>query len=228
MECVSRKRVHLFRINLNKCSNKFHLPSSNLQISHLSSSAKRRIAARNTRRRDITARSAQRFNHFILSLFFTFIAFSPWSQEKHGVHIGTAWNYQDFQLGLGYSYRPEHWRIEGQLETGVIRTFFQQRFFPRISVTGAYMLALNRGFTFGLGPTYAFSSLKVNAQTADRHQWHEMGLSIRGEVGKNQIRWALRSDFLGTAHRFRNQLTQQHESFWSLGIYIQASIIYCW
>ncbi|MFT5777821.1 MAG: hypothetical protein ACI837_000769 [Crocinitomicaceae bacterium] len=209
----------------------------------VNSSAKRKVAARNTRRKDIIAKSAQKFKLNVL--FFLIIISSnsstaqsvakeldPTSQLEEsptrGIELSIGINRLDYLLGIGYTNKiGRAFQLNSGLEVGLGRTFAQGRFNPRFSLGMDYLMLQRERIKLGPSIGYAYSYLQLNKSTHSYHHWHEVFCGYSLEIGKNW-RFTHRGMMTGMSERFKSQVTNKSEAFRNFGFYAKVGIKYCW
>lgn len=147
--------------------------------------------------------------------------------EKNQLGINFGMNRMDFFTGIHYARKIDQFQIYSSIDLGVNRTFFQKRLFPRISVGGSYLFVVKRNFSIGPQISYSYSTLKVNKNTTHFHQWNELYLGSRMEIG-DKIRFT-NVIFGGWMNeRYFNQLTNIKGGVNSMGFYFNLGISYVW
>ena len=103
--------------------------------------------------------------------------------DSISLSLKTGINRLDFFSGVELTYLKNRLTFLVAIETGVNRTFFQRRFFPRASV--------GFGFSFKkeyveLQPILVFSQsfLNLTGQPSSLHHWTEANVGYRFSVGK--------------------------------------------
>lgn len=99
----------------------------------------------------------------------------------------------DFFLGPELSFINKRLLFIGSVETGVNRTFFQQRVFPRVSIGFGYHYVVKE---LGLEPLIMISHsvLKLSDHQNSRHSWTESYLGYRLTIGGN---WKFVNEIMG-------------------------------
>lgn len=112
----------------------------------------------------------------IILIFLFLSIFKVSAQNERNSFVGASFQYNslDFFLAINYSSQIRKFEFNGGLGVGINRTFFQQRLFPMIGISGSYYF-LNRP-KFQLGPTIIFQSslLKVNSKTANLNYYNQL------------------------------------------------------
>jgi hypothetical protein len=120
-------------------------------------------------------------------VFFIGTTFLGRSQlSSNSIHCRVDITRLDFFTGVEYTKRLQNFYPYVAAECGINRTFFQQRFYPKVMLGSSYDLIKNEKIL--LGPTihYAYSALKINRSSSYFHQWHELTGGIRFEAG---LKW---------------------------------------
>ncbi len=123
--------------------------------------------------------------------FFLFLFLSVnvivWSNYKDSsiwcVSSSFSMTRMDFFTGIQVCKNIQHWSIGAGIETGVNRTFFQKRSFPKISIIGNYRLISKSSFRFYICGNYAFSLCKINQNSDSFHYWNEIYSGLGVEFG---------------------------------------------
>jgi hypothetical protein len=100
-------------------------------------------------------------------LFFSFLFFfsqTTFSQKKTDTFLTCRLSVgkKDFFTGLALGCKTETTVESLTFETGVIRSFFQYRFFPRIGVSSMWIVSKNQRFISGPLFQYHFSTVQIN------------------------------------------------------------------
>lgn len=110
-----------------------------------------------------------------------------WSNQKDSINWGVSSSFSmtrmDFFTGIQAYKNIHRWSIGAGIETGVNRTFFQNRVFPKISIIGNYQFISKTSFGFYTFGNYAFSLCKINQITDSFHYWNEIYGGIGVEFG---------------------------------------------
>jgi len=146
---------------------------------------------------------------------------------KNQLGINFGMTRMDFFTGINYRRKIDQFQVHSSVELGVNRTFFQKRLFPRISVGGSYLFFIKRNFSFGPQLSFSYSTLKVNKNTTHFHQWNELYLGSRLEIG-NKIRFTNVISGGWMNERYFNQLTNRKDGVNSMGFYFNLGISYVW
>jgi hypothetical protein len=158
--------------------------------------------------------------------FFNSVVLSQ-SEQKSTLTYALGMTRMDFFSGFEYGKQIYNWKPFASMEIGVNRTFFQKRFFPRLSVGSAYFFLNKEKLHLGPQLSYSFSILNVNKNTNHFHQWNEIYFGSRLEVGsKFRFTNVISGGWMN--ERFYNQLNNERDGVNSLGFYINFGISYAW
>ena len=122
----------------------------------------------------------------------------------------------DFFTGIQAYRNINHWSIGSGIETGVNRTFFQQRFFPKIAVFGIYKFVVKPSLSIYALGNYAFSFCKFNQMSDSFHYWNEIYGGIGVEFG-NRFRPFLNTSLGLLQESFRSLFDNEILKFNTLG-----------
>jgi hypothetical protein len=122
----------------------------------------------------------------------------------------------DFFTGIQAHKNIQHWSIGAGIETGVNRTFFQKRAFPKISIIGNYRFISKSSFGFYIFGNYAFSLCKINQNSDSFHYWNEIYCGIGIEFG-NRFRPFLNASTGLIQESFRSNFENKTLRFNTLG-----------
>jgi hypothetical protein len=177
------------------------------QTAQLVAVALKNRVAKNTKRKVFTVKSVPKCKvkscylwrmKASLCILFVFSSLLSFSQSVKRVELGYKWNDADFFAGLSYKpsfHFPKTSSLEKKpafepfvgLHVGVIRTFFQQRFFPAFSGGATYYLLQNKAVSIGPRVSADYMVLKYNAQTnAFMHRTHYT-LGYQVTLGKEAL-----------------------------------------
>jgi hypothetical protein len=101
----------------------------------------------------------------ILAFFFLFFfSQTPLSQKKADVFLAyrLSLGKKDFFTGLAVVCETDKTVEALALETGIIRTFFQSRFFPRLGASSMWIVIKNKRIIAGPLFQYHFSTVQLN------------------------------------------------------------------
>lgn len=106
-------------------------------------------------------------------LFLIVSSFNIVLSQKNFITSRLTANRIDYFHEFGYTRSVNNWEVGGGIGYGINRTVFQQRFFPRFNIQGAY--AVLKKNKFQLQPTFAlgFSVLKINKLSDKFTNWTE-------------------------------------------------------
>jgi hypothetical protein len=90
----------------------------------------------------------------------------------------------DFFTGFQGLKTINNWSLGLGLETGVNRTFFQQRFYPKIQLITNYTFVRKSWIRMFASGNYGFSFCKVNQLSNATHFWNEWYCGLGFEFGK--------------------------------------------
>lgn len=146
---------------------------------------------------------------------------------KNQIGIIGGMNRMDFLSGVHYSREINQFQVFSSAEVGINRTIFQKRIFPRLSIGSSYFLFQKRNIRIGPHLSYSYSFLKVNKNTTHFHQWNELYLGSRMEIG-DKIRFTNVISVGCMNERYFNQLTNRKAGVNSMGFYFNLGISYVW
>lgn len=216
------KYLSLFRFILNRCKKKLFQSFQVLSILIAHWYAKRKSVVKNTRRKDFIVKSVPKYK----VRFFVFITFlfSLSHLNAQSIEVSAGFNRLDYQVGVAYGHRWNHFHLTSKIETGVTSTFAQRRFFPRLSVSSSYFLLRKGLVDFGPEFVYAYSRQRLTTgKTA--HHWNELNLGYRLHVGRN-IKFVHSVNGGWINESFYSDIVGKRINFNSLGIYAQIGISY--
>ena len=183
---------------------------------------KKRSAAKSLRRKDYIVRNVQRSNvRLLVSIIFIFVTSLSNAQS---VELSAGFNRLDYQAGVGYGHRWNHFHLTSKLEFGVTSTFAQRTIMPRLSVGGSYFFVRKGLVDFGPELVYAYSRQKLTTQ-GTAHSWNEIYAGYRLQIGRNiKFVHSLNGGWINES--FFNAVFKKRVSFNSLGIYAQIGVSY--
>jgi hypothetical protein len=185
--------------------------------------AKKRSAVRSLRRKDYIVRNVQRSNvRLLISIIFIFVTSLANAQS---VELSAGFNRLDYQTGVGYGHRWNHFHLTSKLEFGVTSTFAQRRITPRISVGSSYFLVRKGLVDFGPEIVYAYSRQKLIIQGKTAHNWNEVYAGYRLQVGRN-VKFVHSVNGGWINESFYSSTLGKRVNFNSLGIYAQIGVSY--
>lgn len=169
------------------------------------------------------------FRQLFIILFFTFVNQNSIAQDslanQVGLHVGL--NRMDVFSGVCYSMRKEQLLFFVTAETGVNRTFIQNRIFPRIGIGTVYYLLSKTKIKLGPLISYNYSFLKVNNNSEHLHQWNEIYLGSKLEIG-TKLRFTNVISGGWMNERYYNQFTNKKSGVNSMGFYTSLGLAYVW
>lgn len=131
-----------------------------------------------------------RFRLVIRMIGVLYLIFSPtfiiFSQEKESVpRISTSFGVTRFDIfhSVGFSRNFKRFQPEIAFSYGINRTIFQQRLFPKMSISTTYNFVQKEKIEVGPIVYYAFSVLKLNASSSKRNYWNEFYGGIEWNYG---------------------------------------------
>ena len=156
----------------------------------------------------------------ILFLCFLTLNSSLWSCEKDSMCWGVSSSFSmtnlDFFVGFQALNVWDRWSFGLGLETGVNRTIFQQRFFPKVSVIGNFTFFRRPWVNIFISGNYALSVCKINQSTDSFHYWNEVYSGLGLEFGRRFRPFLCAST--GLLHEsFRNKVQNKLFGFNTLG-----------
>ena len=155
----------------------------------------------------------------ILFLFLS-LNFIVWSNHKDSTKWGVSSIFSmtrmDFFAGIQGVRNINHWSVGAGIETGVNRTFFQQRFYPKISLFGNYQFIIKSRFRFYALGSYALSFCKINNLNDSFHYWSEIYGGIGIDFG-NRIRPFINTSIGLIEESFKNSFENKILRFNTLG-----------
>lgn len=146
---------------------------------------------------------------------------------KNQIGISGGMSRMDFWSGVKYSREINQFQVFSSADVGINRTFFQKRIFPRFTIGSSYFLFEKRNIRIGPQLSYSYSFLKVNKSSNHFHQWNELYLGSRMELG-NKIRFTNVISGGWMNERYFNQLTNRKAGVNSMGFYFNLGISYVW
>ena len=131
--------------------------------------------------------------------------------------LKTGINRLDFFGGLEGAYNMRRFVFSSSLETGVNRTFFQQRIFPRASVGFGYQFFRGR-MKFEPLVMVSQSWLKLSSSKNSDHFWTECYVGYRFTIGK---KWKFVNEVMGgwMNERFFVENSGTNKAFGTVGYY---------
>lgn len=109
----------------------------------------------------------------IFLLFFISVSGALSAQQlvhKHHITFVVSKRKADFYTGVDYSIRLNRWQPVAGVETGITRTFFQQRFNPLVKVGCVYLLVDRAAFKLG-GSAMAYGGMLTYNKSEHQKQF---------------------------------------------------------
>lgn len=184
--------------------------------------AVKRNAARNTRKRENTVKSALRFKQSLLSVILCVVAGSVSGQS---IELSAGFNRSDYQVGIGYGHQVERFLFSPKVELGVNSTFASGRLFPRVSFGTCYFALKTKRFELGPELTYAYSRQRITTNHKTAHNWNELNLGYRLQFGE-RIKFVHAISGGWFNEFFKSETAGKIVSYHSLGYYAQIGISY--
>lgn len=166
--------------------------------------------------------------HLLLVMFLIFMPFRNVKAQdslpqKFSIHVGMT--RMDFFTGISYSRQIKLFSPYVSFQTGINRTFFQSRFFPRLTVGTTYHVFQKGKFQIAPCISYSYSILNINKKVTDFHQWNEVYTGVKWSVGE---KWRFTNTIQGgwINERYNSQLTSRKIGANSTGFYTEIGIVY--
>jgi hypothetical protein len=164
-----------------------------------------------------------------LTIFFLFNSIQAKSQDSLnnsiGIQLGIA--RLDFFTGFRYARSFDKLVPFCTAEMGINRTIFQSRFFPKLGIGTSYFLLNKPKLKIGTQLSYGHSVLKVNSASNHFHNWNELYLGGRLEIG-SKIRLTIEANSGLLNERYYNQFSKKKEGLNSLGFNGNIGLLYVW
>jgi len=162
-------------------------------------------------------------------LLFSFLIFPQDTLQKekmtHRIETNISITRFDIFHSFEYSAKVNHFQASVGLGYGVTRTFFQQRFFPKINVLGVYNLINNPKFSFGPSVYYSFSWLKINQTSKHFNNWNELFGGLHWEYGnKWRIGQTISAGYFSES--YFNQFLNKRAKASNWGYFVNFSLIH--
>lgn len=213
----------MFRLILNRCKSKHFQSFKALSILTALWRAKKRSVAKNSRRKDYIVRNVQKSNVRLL-ISIIFICVTTFSNAQ-SVELSAGFNRLDYQAGVGYGHRWNHFHLTSKLEFAVTSTFAQRRIMPRVSVGSSYFFLRKGLVDFGPEITYAYSRQKLTQHGKTAHHWNEIYAGYRLQIGR-VIKFVHSASGGWINESFYSSGVNKSVNFNSLGIYAQIGVSY--
>ena len=133
----------------------------------------------------------------------------------------------DFFTGFRYARSFDKLVPFCTAEMGINRTIFQSRFFPKLGIGTSYFLLNKPKLKIGPQLSYCHSVLKVNSASNHYHNWNELYMGGRLEIG-SKIRFTLDVNGGLLNERYYNQFSKEKEGLNSLGFNGNIGLLYVW
>ncbi|MDG1333679.1 MAG: hypothetical protein P8P74_15185 [Crocinitomicaceae bacterium] len=153
-----------------------------------------------------------------------FISFASISNAQ-SIELSAGFNRLDYQAGVAYGHRWNHFHLTSKLEFGVTSTFGQGRMMPRISVGSSYFLLRKGLVDFGPEIVYAFSRQRITFNSKTAHNWNEIYAGYRLQIGRN-IKFVHSVNGGWINESFYSSALGKRVNYNSLGIYAQIGVSY--
>ena len=125
-----------------------------------------------------------------------------------GIQIGMT--RLDFFTGFRYARSFDKLVPFCTAEMGVNRTIFQSRFFPKLGIGSSYFIVNKPKLKIGPQLSYSHLLLKVNSTSNHFHNWNEVYIGGRMEIG-SKIRFTLDVNGGLLNERYYNQISKKKE-----------------
>ncbi|MCO5259355.1 MAG: hypothetical protein M9916_04355 [Crocinitomicaceae bacterium] len=128
----------------------------------------------------------------------------------HGVEYGRSFHSVDVLVGVEY---------------GIIRTYFQSRFFPKVKILSFYNVVNKPKFKTGVGIGYDYSLYRFGTTSKDITQFHALNGGVRWSYGK---KWRIGQTLLigGLWERNYHVMDKKYRSYGTLGYVLQIDFTY--
>lgn len=93
--------------------------------------------------------------------------------QENLISTGVELNRLDYFHSFNYARRLDKFELGAGFAYGINRTIFQQRFFPRFQIQGAYTILQKNKFQLQPTLSLGFSVLKINKQSDKFTNWTE-------------------------------------------------------
>ncbi len=164
-----------------------------------------------------------------LTIFFLFNSIQAKSQDSLNNSIGIQLGMTRLDFFTGFRYARSFDKLVPfcTAEMGINRTIFQSRFFPKLGIGTSYFLLNKPKLKIGPQLSYGHSVLKVNSASNHYHNWNELYLGGRLEIG-SKIRFTLDVNGGLLNERYYNQFSKEKEGLNSLGFNGNIGLLYVW
>ena len=164
-----------------------------------------------------------------LTIFFLFNSIQAKSQDSLNNSIGIQLGMTRLDFFTGFRYARSFDKLVPfcTAEMGINRTIFQSRFFPKLGIGTSYFLLNKPKLKIGPQLSYGHSVLKVNSASNHYHNWNELYMGGRLEIG-SKIRFTLDVNGGLLNERYYNQFSKEKEGLNSLGFNGNIGLLYVW
>lgn len=164
-----------------------------------------------------------------LTIFFLFNSIQAKSQDSlnNSIGIQIGMTRLDFFTGFRYARSFDKLVPFCTAEMGVNRTIFQSRFFPKLGIGSSYFIVNKPKLKIGPQLSYSHLLLKVNSTSNHFHNWNEVYIGGRMEIG-SKIRFTLDVNGGLLNERYYNQISKKKEGVNSLGFNGNIGLLYVW
>ena len=168
-------------------------------------------------------------NFLYLTIFFLFNSIQAKSQDSLNNSIGIQLGMTRLDFFTGFRYARSFDKLVPfcTAEMGINRTIFQSRFFPKLGIGTSYFLLNKPKLKIGPQLSYGHSVLKVNSASNHYHNWNELYMGGRLEIG-SKIRFTLDVNGGLLNERYYNQFSKEKEGLNSLGFNGNIGLLYVW
>jgi hypothetical protein len=154
-------------------------------------------------------------------LFFFLTLFTVNSQSKRFISFQTCVNKMDVFSGLNYEVEVSKFNYFASIETGIIKSVFQNRIFPRSTLGVNYFLIKKEHFRLLPEISYSFSFLNIDVN----HYWNEYYFGYKVLFG-NRIQ-LFQSTKIGLMNEiFQSELLDKRQSVNCFGYNIAIGLRY--
>ena len=120
----------------------------------------------------------------LVCLFFQLKSSSGLGQNNSSIQTEIGFTRFDFFHSFQYTKTEGNWNFSGGLGYGIIRSLFQQRFYPRTTLSIGYNLLQKERIQFEPIVNHSYSFLNYNKLSNEFHHWNEYLFGIRFAFGK--------------------------------------------
>lgn len=171
----------------------------------------------------------------VVYFFLIFFSLKCFSQTKQQVELNFKWNDADFFSGV--TYKPlfsknvdSQQRISFEpfvsLQTGIIRTFFQKRFYPTVSVGSSFYFYEKKYFSVGPRLSVDYMLLNVNRINNDfLHRTHYT-IGYQFKIGKDAF-YFTQHTAIGLKHEFwKNTFSDAYTRHTGMLLELNVGLLY--